>query len=145
VISGPGGPYRLDPEAERFLIAGDDSALPAIATILEALKQETKARVYIEVGGPDEEIELDSAADIDVTWLHRKREGEVGRLLARTLTDALIDGSARVWLGCEAGIMREVRRQLLLERGLAREAMHTHGYWKLGGANHPDHDLGQEI
>ena len=41
--------------------------------------------------------------------------------------------------------MREIKRNLLNERNLPREAVHTHGYWQYGEANHPDHDLGQEI
>jgi NADPH-dependent ferric siderophore reductase len=145
VITGPGGPYRLDPEAERFLVAGDESALPAIGTILEALPDGAMAQVFIEIANRDEEIGLSSAADIDLTWLHRGSEPEIGRPLAMALAGAAIDAGTRIWVGCEAGIMREVRRQLLFERGIERAAMHSHGYWKLGEANHPDHDLGQEI
>ena len=41
--------------------------------------------------------------------------------------------------------MRDIRRHLLFDRGMERSAIHTHGYWKLGASNHPDHDLGEEI
>jgi NADPH-dependent ferric siderophore reductase len=41
--------------------------------------------------------------------------------------------------------MREIKRDLLQERGLEREHVYTHGYWQRGEANHPDHDLAPEI
>jgi NADPH-dependent ferric siderophore reductase len=40
--------------------------------------------------------------------------------------------------------MRNMRRHLLDDRGMDRGQIHTHGYWKGGAANHPDHDVGQE-
>ena len=36
-VSEPGGRYVVDPEAEFHLVIGDESALPAVATVLEAL------------------------------------------------------------------------------------------------------------
>jgi NADPH-dependent ferric siderophore reductase len=36
-VSDPGGRYRPDPTAQAHLVIGDESALPAIATVLEAL------------------------------------------------------------------------------------------------------------
>jgi NADPH-dependent ferric siderophore reductase len=53
-------------------------------------------------------------------------------------------GAGRVWLGCEAGVMRSIRRHLLDDRGFDRAHIHTHGYWKTGAVNHPDHDVGQD-
>lgn len=39
-ISGPGRGYVIDGEAPRFLLAGDESALPAIGQLLESLPAE---------------------------------------------------------------------------------------------------------
>ncbi len=48
-LSGPGRGTDLAPEAHRWLLAGDESAMPAIATILEALVPEATAEVVVEV------------------------------------------------------------------------------------------------
>jgi NADPH-dependent ferric siderophore reductase len=146
VSAQPGGSYTIDPTADWYLIAGDESALPAIGTIVEALPEGKTARVLIEVIDAAEEQDLTSHAKLDVTWLHRGESAEAGRELEKTLREQeLPAGQGRVWLGCEAEIMRNIRRYLLNERGMDRSEMHTHGYWKQGASNHPDHDVGQEI
>jgi len=146
-VGRPGGAYDLDPSADWFLIAGDDSALPGIGTLVEALPASARARVFIEVANAEEEQDLTSRAQLDVTWLHRNDAGaRVGSLLPAAIGDCQIpEASGKVWVACEASIMRNIRTHLLLERGLARERVHTHGYWKDGESNHPDHDLGKEI
>jgi len=146
VVTGPGGPYRVDETAEWFVIAGDHAALPAIGTILETLPATATAHVYLEVPGEDDEIRLESPAPFELTWLHSERGSAVGSVLAETLKELeLPEGDGRVFVACEATIMRDVKKHLLFERNLPREKIHTHGYWQVGEENHPDHDLGQEI
>jgi NADPH-dependent ferric siderophore reductase len=145
VVTMPGGPYRMDPEASDFVIAGDESAIPAIGTILEGLPSSARAQVFIEVEGSADELELTSPAQIDVQWLHRGMgDVPVGRKIEAAIRDVSIPPGRRVFVACEAGVMRDIRRHLMAERGLERSAFHTHGYWKLGAANHPDHDLGDD-
>jgi NADPH-dependent ferric siderophore reductase len=142
-VTLPGGPYAIDETADWYLIAGDESALPAIETILEALPSGKPAYVIAEVADVSEERHL---AATSVTWLHQNRDAESGAALERALRDfEAPSGNGRVWVGCEAGIMRSIRKHLLFERGMQRSEIHTHGYWKKGAANHPDHDVGQEI
>jgi NADPH-dependent ferric siderophore reductase len=142
-ISGPGGAYTVDPAADWYLVAGDESALPAVATILEALPPGIETEVILEVSGAAEEQPLDG---VHVAWLHRDENAPGGALLEETLRQrTFIAGNGRIWLGCEASIMRSIRRHLIDDRGMDRANMHTHGYWKLGVSNHPDHDVGQEI
>jgi len=146
VVAGPGGPYQVDPEAEWFLIGGDHAALPAIGTILDVLPASAHADVYVEVEGATEEQRLDSQAQLSVTWLHGAAEEVPGRRLEEAIRSApLPEGPGRIFIACEATIMRNIRRHLLHERGLARSIVHTHGYWKQGEVNHPDHDLGDDV
>jgi NADPH-dependent ferric siderophore reductase len=145
VVTGPSGPYRGIAGGDRFLLASDHAGLPAVATILEALPPEAAAEVLIEVASEAEELPLESPAPFEVTWLHAGEDAAPGRLLEQKLREREIDAGRRVFVACEAGVMRDIRRQLLLERGLPRESIHTHGYWKAGEANHPDHDLGQDV
>src|SRR5262249_29177233 len=57
-LMGPSGAYAPDPAADWHLLAGDESAVPAIAAALEALPADAVAQVFIEVAGPDDEISL---------------------------------------------------------------------------------------
>jgi len=140
-VTLPGGPYAVEP-ADWYLVAGDESALPAIETILEEIGDTSRAQVVVEVTGRAEERRLVAP---HVTWLHRNGS-EPGRRLEQAIRELeMPQGEGRVWVGCEAGVMRDIRKHLLFERGLDRGAIHTHGYWKQGDSNHPDHDVGQEI
>ena len=70
VVTGPSGPYNVDPSAEWFVIAGDHAGLPAIETVLETLPAGAKATVYAEVPDAGDEIALQSAASVETVWLH---------------------------------------------------------------------------
>jgi len=120
----------------RYLFAGDASALPAIATCLEALPAGTAATVVAAIPEPADELPLVSAAALDMRWLHAPDED--------AFADAVEGVDAeRAWVACEATLMRRVRASLL-ER-YARELVSTRGYWKRGEANHPDHDTGDDV
>jgi NADPH-dependent ferric siderophore reductase len=143
----PGGSYKVDDAAEWYLIGGDEAALPAVGTLLEALPASCFAHVFVEVEDPAEELELESPARFRVTWLHHGgATGQVGRKLEHAMREFRFpEGIGRVWIGCEAGVMREIRRHLLNERGMDRTHAHTQGYWKYGAMNHPDNDRGQDV
>jgi NADPH-dependent ferric siderophore reductase len=144
-VAGPGGGYRASLEADWYLIAGDESALPAIGTILDALPATARAQVYLEIGDAHDEQPLVSAAKLEVTWLHRRGERAPGELLESAIRAAQLQpGDGQVFVACEAGVVRRIRKHLIEERGLDRASVHTRGYWKRGEANHPDHDMGED-
>ena len=57
-ISGPGRGYPIDPDASGFLLGGDESAIPAIGQLLEALPGDKPVQVLVEVAHPDARLEL---------------------------------------------------------------------------------------
>ncbi len=146
VVTTPGGPYNPPPTADWFLIAGDDTALPAIGTILEALPSTAKAQVLIEVIDKAEEQKLESKAQTHITWLHRG-SNHSGPALEKAVREAKLPGSGTpsIFVACEAGYMRNIRKHLLFERGIERSVLYTRGYWKVGEANHPDYDPGEDV
>jgi NADPH-dependent ferric siderophore reductase len=143
----PGGAYKVDAAADWYLIGGDEAALPAVATLLEALPEFCFAHVFVEVSDPAEELSLESPAQFQLTWLHHSGATQpVGLRLEQAVREFLFpEGNGRVWLGCEAGIMRNIRRHLLNERRMDRAHVHTQGYWKYGSVNHPDNDRGKDL
>jgi NADPH-dependent ferric siderophore reductase len=131
VLAAGRGRYLPDPAADWHLVAGDETALPAIATIVAALPAGTAAMVFVEVAGPDDRLPLDGAAEADITWLYR--DGAPGEALERALRAAdLPPGDGRVFVAAEAAAVRRIRRHLLTDRALAKERLYTRGYWTAG-------------
>jgi NADPH-dependent ferric siderophore reductase len=145
VIAGPGGGYQRPPSLDWLVIAGDDTALPAISTLLATLPASTRASLYLEVSDAAEEQPLTSEAQIDVTWLHRGNAEGANPTLEAALRDVAIpEGPGQVWVACEAAAVRRIRSHFLQERGVDRTQLYTRGYWQLGEANHTDHDYGED-
>jgi NADPH-dependent ferric siderophore reductase len=144
VVAGPGGRFVMDSAAEHWWIAGDESAIPAIGTLLEALPDATSAEVHLEVAGPEDEVEFSSPAKTAITWHHRRAPDAWGVELDEAARGAAIADGTRVWVACEAAAMRGIRGYFLTERGLPAGSLVTRGYWRLGEANHPDHDYGED-
>jgi NADPH-dependent ferric siderophore reductase len=147
VISGqPGGAYAPETDVDWYLIAGDEAALPAIATLLEEMPASARTYVIIEVLNGEEEQELPTPSQMHVTWLHRDTDALPGGALVTALRQVEIpQGDGRIWVSCEATFMREVRKHLLDERGLDRSMLRTQGYWKRGAMNHSDNDMGDDV
>jgi len=129
-LVGPSSLYaRPLPEAGRLLLAGDESALPAIATVLEALPATTGAVVYAEVADAAEERELPpGAGGVEVHWVHRDRGGSLVAAVRDAGPD--LDGVDAAWVAGEASAVRALRRHLVQDRELPRGAVEFSGYWR---------------
>ncbi|MBA4860897.1 siderophore-interacting protein [Streptomyces sp. PSKA54] len=127
---GPGGGYAPDPGADWHLLAGDESALPAIAAALEALPEGAEVRAFLEVAGPEEEQSIDS--DAEVVWLHRG-DRPVGEALVEAVRALEFPpGRVHAFVHGEAGFVKELRRLLRIEREIPREDLSVSGYWRRG-------------
>lgn len=130
-VSTPGGAYRPDPEAAWHLMVGDESAVPAIAASLEAVRAGAPAVVRLVCDGPEDELELASPGALDVVWLHRKTADDPEALLPDAVRDLpFLRGPVQGFVHGEAGEVREVRRHLLGERGVDRRLLSASGYWR---------------
>lgn len=119
--------------ADWLLLAGDETALPAIGTIAESLPAGTRALAFIEVRNAAEEQRLDSPADLTVRWLHRG-QAPAGRadLLLRAVREAdLPPGRVFAWIAGEAGAVRALRRHLVDDRHVPKASIDFAGYWRL--------------
>jgi NADPH-dependent ferric siderophore reductase len=128
---GPGGAYAPDPAADWHLMVGDEAVLPAIAASLERVPEGVPVHVIVEVSGPDDETALETPGDLRVTWLHR-RAGADDALVEAVRTLAFPEGSVHAFVHGEAAAVRAVRRHLVVDRGVPREALSVSGYWKRG-------------
>ncbi|MFD5083986.1 siderophore-interacting protein [Kitasatospora sp. NPDC058406] len=138
IVCGPaveeagGVEFRLPPSADWVLLAGDESALPAVAAILDELPAGLPVRVFAEVEGPGEEGYLPTGRPgVEVTWLHRGED--VDPVLPTAVRAAeLPPGEPYAWIAGEAASVRELRRHLVRERGIDRRAVCFMGYWRAG-------------
>lgn len=147
IIAGPGRSYAVDGAASWFIIAGDETAIPAIATILEALPPSTDAHVFIEVSDPGQERPLITLAKASIQWLKRVNldPAATGREIEAAIRHiGFPEGQGRFYVACESGAMRRIRKHLLQERNVDPSRVVTRGYWKLGATDHPDGDYGQD-
>ncbi|MGW7072485.1 siderophore-interacting protein [Streptomyces sp. NPDC054855] len=127
---GPGGGYAPDADADWHLLAGDESALPAIAASLEALPEGAKAYAFVEVADAEEEQKISSVAEI--VWLHRGQR-PVGEALVEAVRSLDFPaGAVHAFVHGEAGFVKELRRHLRMERQVPRERLSISGYWRLG-------------
>ena len=68
-------------DARELLLVGDETAAPAIASILEALPEGCRARAFVEVPTGDDALALDLPAHAEVTWLARGENAVTGTSL----------------------------------------------------------------
>ena len=130
-MRGPGGGYRPDPDADWYLMAGDESALPAIAASLEVLPAGRSCEVALVTDDADHEIALESAADLSVRWVHRNSSAAPDTLLVDAVGSVHWHrGRPDVFVHGEAAEVRAVRRHLVAARGIDRNSSSISPYWR---------------
>lgn len=130
-LVGPGGDYSPSPAADWHLMAGDEAVIPAVAVALGRIPEGVPVHVFLEVEDPGEEIPLACAGDLRLTWLHRDGGSRGDSLLPTAIADfEFPDGEVHAFVHGEAGMVRELRKYLVLERGVPRDALSATGYWK---------------
>ncbi len=126
--------------AGHLLLAGDETALPAISRILAEAGPATVGTALLEIAGPGEEQPLTAPAGIAVRWLHR---GDTSPGESTLLSDA-VAGLERpegddlfAWVAAESAAVRTIRADLRGRWGLGRSQHHAIGYWRRGRAMSP--------
>jgi len=113
-------------------LAGDETAIPAMSQLLEALPSLLPVQVYIEITNPDARIKLPDHPRSTVAWREVPPGGVPGDALVDAIRGADITPGTRIWVAGEAAAMQRVRRHLSEERGLLRGEATVRGYWKHG-------------
>jgi NADPH-dependent ferric siderophore reductase len=137
-VSGPGRGYAIDPDAAGFVLAGDESAIPAVSQLLECLPPETQVQVHLEVADPQGRVPLPNHPSAAVEW-HDLPGGAVpGDALVAAAESTDVSPDTRVWVAGEAAAVQRIRRHLFEDRGLSRAHATVRGYWKHGRAGAGD-------
>lgn len=146
--------------ATSVLIAGDETAAPAICSIVESLAEDVTGDVCIEVPTEADALPLNAPDGVRVSWLARDGAEHGARLTAavhawgrrravavvpQDLTDPdpdevlwevpeTVDGGEYAWLAGEAGTITALRRHLVRDLGIDRRSIAFMGYWRKGRA-----------
>jgi NADPH-dependent ferric siderophore reductase len=128
-VSGTGRGYEVDHAAPAFLLAGDESAIPAISVLLEELPPAAQVEVFIELRPGSTGPPLPST-DASVTWLDAIEGSQPGTALLDAIIASAPGTATRVWAAGEAAAMQRIRRHLFEHLGIPRAQAVVRGYWK---------------
>ncbi len=137
-VSGPGRGYSIDAAASGFVLAGDETAMPAIGQLVAALPLTTPATVIVDVAHPDARLTLTDRATVDVRWVDRPPGSAPGGALVAAVVECEITPDTRVWVAGEAAAVQRIRRHLFDDLGISRAHAMVRGYWKHGRAGTDD-------
>lgn len=135
-FSSPGGLYAPSTEFDRHLLIGDETALPAISAAVLDMTGDMIGDIYLEVGGPGDEVELEVPAGVNVHWLHRGGPFTPENTRLESVVRAAIwpEGTVQIFAHGERETMKSLRAYLHGERKVDRKAMSLSAYWAYGRA-----------
>ena len=148
--------------ARRLLLAGDETAVPAVGAIVESLPPGRRAVAVLEVPEAGDVQDLRLPEGVAVRWLARADRPR-GELLVPAVHAALVDlgvcaapgpapedvdldagplwevpedlgagADCYAWLAGEAGVVKRLRRHLVADLGVDRRSVAFMGYWREG-------------
>lgn len=132
-ILGPGG--RTARPSSWMLLAGDETALPAIARIAEKLPSDTRGEIIIEVGGAADELPLTAPSGMNLRWLHQGAQpaGTTTQLQEAIFACAIPSDTDRfAWVAAEFSTAQAVRPWLRDTVGMSGKEQLVVAYWRLG-------------
>lgn len=124
---GPRMAYNPPPGTTRQLLLGDETALPAIASILESGQLGTPVDVIVELD-PATELNLPNVDELSIARLARPANGT--SCLPAALRGRTIESSDYVWAAGESDVMRELRTDLKDCVRLPVNRVSVIGYWR---------------
>ncbi|MDV6265570.1 siderophore-interacting protein [Rhodococcus globerulus] len=142
-VAGPPGGVIVPWTYDRYLLAGDITALPAIARWLEMLPEAASGWAFIEITDASQEIELTVPEGVEVRWLHR---GDVppghSDLLEQAVRTVTVAEDERIyaWISGEATSLKPLRRFVRDNLKLDKGDYLITGYWKRGVADFDEDD-----
>lgn len=131
-VSGPGRGYEVDGAARQFLLAGDETALPALTQVLRGLPAAATVAVHVEVADPSAHIPMPPHRKVSVEWHELPAGATPGDALVDAVVATEVTPDHRVWVAGEAASVQRIRKHLFDTVGIARERTVVRGYWKHG-------------
>jgi NADPH-dependent ferric siderophore reductase len=135
LIIDEGLTFNPERGTERVVLVGDETALPAIASICASLPETATGSAIIEVPSDDDALPFPHPPGIHVTWIIRPHGEQPGVLaLGELRSAALPDAPFHAYAAGEQSLASGARKHLVGERGVDKHHVSFCGYWKFGAA-----------
>lgn len=136
---GPRGSTVIADDFDRYVLLGDETALPAIGRWLKEMPAGTHVTALIEIPEAADRQPLSTPARLDLHWLERDGDAaERSDRLERALHELpAIEGDSFYWMAAESGRVRAMR-QWLDQQGVSKDWIKATGYWKAGADDDAD-------
>jgi len=132
-IAGPSQNKLVDVTADWFLIAGDMTALPAIAANIKHLPKNATGYLVIEVQESADKRDFQIPDSMSVQWLINPEPQSGNSELADTVMSlAWPKGIPNVWIAGELSTVKTLRSYLAKTKQLNPEHRYTSAYWQIG-------------
>ena len=124
-LSGPVGGGLM--QADRVLMASDETGFPAAARILEGLPVKATGEVFLEAKHrTDCRYPIDALKGVKITWLARERSED---FLASALQALPQHTESKIWLAGEREDAR-ILRDAAKASGRVKEDLRISGFWR---------------
>ena len=130
-VSGPGRGYDVETDVADYLLAGDETALPAIGQLLEVIPREIDVQAHVEIAEEAARLDLPAHPRAEITW-HVLPDGDEPGAAIFAAVEGLDEIPEAVWVAGEAAAVQRVRTHLADVRGRPRSTVTVRGYWKHG-------------
>ncbi|ANY10568.1 SIP domain-containing protein [Pseudonocardia sp. HH130630-07] len=136
-VAGPAASLALPGTDARLLVAGDDTAIPAISRLLDTAPADLRAEVFLEIAEDAHRVPLVERPGVRVIWLVRDGAGPGTSSQLVTRLNGIVEApdwdaaSTAAWLAGEQSVVRDLRR-VLVAAGVDRRRIDFTGYWKHG-------------
>jgi NADPH-dependent ferric siderophore reductase len=131
LISSPTGRYAPPQDTEWAIVVADLTGLPAAGRILAEQPPGRRVRAVLEVPNEDCVLDLQSDADLQVSWIFNPTPDVIPSALhLATRSVELPPGRGYVWMAGEASCSRDIRRYIRHELKWPASSYDIVGYWR---------------
>lgn len=135
-IGGPRGSAVVAGSVKRWLLIGDETALPAIGRRIEESGADTTIAAIAAVVASEEQQSFQTSAALTIRWIYRPLyDATNAEPLIAALAGIDILPQTFVWIAAEASVVRAIRAYLVEERGYPLSWIKASGYWVKGKAD----------
>ncbi len=136
-VLGPRGSHLYPTGYERYVLIGDETALPALGRWLDDPTWTEPMEVHVLAASTDE-YPLPARPRTDVVWHVSPEPTARTEAVAELAAELSLSDDTFLWAAGEADSLVPLRRSLR-QRGVARTQYDIDGYWRTGVANLDHH------
>jgi NADPH-dependent ferric siderophore reductase len=129
-IRGPRGSTVIGGAVDRWVLIGDETALPSIGRRIEEMAEGTKVTSLVAIPDQADQQLLATKADHDALWAVRSDPSDPAALLTM-LEGVELSERVFVWIAAETAVARALRAAVLA-RGVEPAWIKAAGYWSGG-------------